>query len=88
MEKIKIKEQEDVLEITSGSAVVSASAGSGKTSVMVEKIIKYVFSGISVKNILALTFTNQAATELKTRLEKVFGEPIDEGALKNKENEK
>ena len=77
MGKIKIREQEEVLEISDGNAIVSASAGSGKTSVMVEKIIKYVFSGISVKNILALTFTKQAATELKVRLEKVLGEKIE-----------
>ena len=76
MKKIKIQEQEDVLN-SNGNVVVSASAGSGKTSVMVEKVIKYVMAGLSVKNILALTFTNLAANEMKVRLEKVLGEKIE-----------
>ena len=40
-----------------GKTIVSASAGSGKTTVMIEKIIRLIQSGVSVSEILAVTFT-------------------------------
>ncbi len=59
--------------------LVSASAGSGKTAVLVERIIRRVIDEkIDIDRILALTFTNAAASELKHKIEKAVVE-----ALKN-----
>ena len=43
--QIKVAEQEEILEITDKNIIVSASAGSGKTSVMIRKILKYILNG-------------------------------------------
>lgn len=77
MERKKIEEQERVLRVDGESAIVSASAGSGKTTVMIEKIAQYILKGVKIKNILALTFTNQAASQMKQRLSEKLGEVIE-----------
>lgn len=51
-----------------GRILVSASAGSGKTSTMVKRIILMVAEGASLKNLLILVYNNAAADELKERL--------------------
>ena len=51
-----------------GRTIVSASAGSGKTTVMIEKILRLIISGTDVKEILAVTFTNKAAAQMKDKL--------------------
>ncbi len=52
-----------------GEVLVSASAGSGKTYVMVEKLIRLILTGkADVSSVLAVTFTNLAAAEMKERL--------------------
>lgn len=51
-----------------GKILVSASAGSGKTFVMINKIVNLIASGVSVDEILALTFTNKAALNMKEKL--------------------
>ena len=48
-----------------GKTIVSASAGSGKTTVMIEKIVRLIISGTDVKEILAVTFTKKAAAQMK-----------------------
>ena len=50
------------------NAIVSAGAGSGKTSVLTEHVIRLIESGIHVNELLVLTFTNDAANEMKTRI--------------------
>ena len=77
MERKKIEEQERVLDLDGESAIVSAAAGSGKTTVMIEKVLKYLMQGVKVKNILALTFTNQAAAQMKQRLLSKLGELVE-----------
>lgn len=77
MERKKIEEQERVLEINGESAIVSASAGSGKTTIMIEKILQYLMKGVKVKNILALTFTNQAASQMKQKLSLNLGKLVE-----------
>lgn len=74
------KEQEKVINHTDGSIMVTASAGSGKTRVMVERFIKLVTEGKArVREVLAVTFTRLAAGELKERLKKALYEKIREG---------
>ena len=50
------------------SAWVSASAGSGKTKIIIDRIINLVLNGTSPENILCLTFTKAAAKEMENRL--------------------
>ncbi len=62
-----------------GKVIVSASAGSGKTTVMIEKIIRLILSGTEVNEILAVTFTKKAAAQMKEKLSKALVDKINEG---------
>ncbi len=64
----KIEEQDAVLSSYNKNIVVSASAGSGKTSVMIRKIVDLIAKGVHVKELLVLTYTNAAASEMKQKL--------------------
>ena len=55
-----------------GKTIVSASAGSGKTTVMIEKIIRFIKDGGDVGDILAVTFTKKAASQMKEKLRKAL----------------
>lgn len=69
--QIKDVQQEEVLQTTGFNQIVSASAGSGKTTIMIKKILNILDTKrISIKNILVLTYTKAAATEMKQRLER------------------
>ena len=48
--------------------VVSAAAGSGKTAVMVERVVRLVLEGADIRRMLVITFTNAAAAQLKRRI--------------------
>lgn len=69
-------EQIEAIYTNGQNILVSASAGSGKTFVMVERIIDKVLRGISIENMFISTFTVKAANELKERLEKKLREGI------------
>lgn len=63
------KIQQEVIDARGTNLLVSASAGSGKTAVLVERLCQMVIKDkISVSSILAMTFTEDAAAEMKTRL--------------------
>ena len=69
-------EQQRAIE-SQGRTIVSASAGSGKTTVMIEKIIRLIKDGAGVGEILAVTFTKKAAAQMKEKLCKELIEEIN-----------
>lgn len=62
------KEQELALTLDNGNMLVSASAGSGKTAVLTERVYRIIKSGVALNQILVLTFTNLAASEMRNRI--------------------
>ena len=81
-------EQIQAIETLDKSVLVSAAAGSGKTAILVERILRIILEGkANVDELLVVTFTNAAASEMKLRLasairKRMRENPEDTGRLK------
>ena len=64
------KEQNDAILKDKSNIIVSAGAGSGKTAVLSERVIRKLKEGVHINELLLLTFTNAAAKEMKERIRK------------------
>jgi len=73
------KEQQQAIDTEGSNIIVSAGAGSGKTAVLTERVIRKLKSGVSVDRLLVLTFTNEAANEMKSRIrDEIISRKLDE----------
>ena len=67
------------------SAWVSASAGTGKTKVLIDRVLRLLLTGVSPEKILCITYTKAAASEMQNRINAKLSDWViaDETALKN-----
>lgn len=69
-------DQEKAIQLEGKDILVSASAGSGKTTVLVARVLRKIMAGISIDHLLIVTFTKAAAAEMKTRIKQHLVEQL------------
>ena len=62
------KEQQQAINEDGKNIIVSAGAGSGKTQVLTQRILRHIKDGVDIRDLLILTFTKDAAREMKDRV--------------------
>ena len=73
------KEQSDAIYKKGSNILVAAAAGSGKTAVLVERIIQKILNdGVDIDKLLVVTFTNAAASEMRERVLEAIYKKLDE----------
>src|SRR5487761_2477631 len=76
LQSLNDKQKEAVL-YTEGPLLIVAGAGAGKTKTITHRIIHLIHQGISPESILAVTFTNKAAKEMRDRVMALLEDPIN-----------
>ena len=75
------KEQREVIDSRNSNLLVSAAAGSGKTAVLIERIIELILdekNPIDINKLLVVTFTKAAASEMRERVGKAIEKKLEE----------
>lgn len=72
------KQQEKAINDQGHDILVSASAGSGKTTVLVQRVLREILSGTGVDQLLVVTFTKAAAEEMKNRIKQLLTKALQE----------
>jgi DNA helicase-2/ATP-dependent DNA helicase PcrA len=70
-------EQREAAETTEGPVIVIAGAGTGKTKTLIHRVATLLKKGVPPTNIMVVTFTNKAASEIKERLEEMIGDAAE-----------
>ena len=66
------EEQKLAIDTDGKNIIVSAGAGSGKTAVLTARVIRKLMAGVDINHLLVLTFTNEAAREMRNRIRKAI----------------
>src|SRR2546421_5822903 len=70
-------DQKGAVRHAAGSLILSAGAGSGKTRVLVGRYLQHLRDGVAVPNLVAITFTDKAAREMRKRIRQRVREILD-----------
>ena len=71
------EEQRRAIEARGTNLLLSAAAGSGKTAVLVQRVLSLIEEGADVERMLVVTFTRAAAAEMRARLAARLGKPVE-----------